>query len=75
MKAGETIDGTIIASVINTGFDTMEELKLFVKKDIGKVLMLDENGNWKEAEFIKEDNFVTVKKSAETLLPVILKLS
>ena len=75
VKAAEMKDGALFASIINTGFDTMEELKLFVKKEVNNVFKLDDSGNWEGCEFSKDGDFVTVKHTAETLLPVILKIA
>ena len=75
VKAGEMKDGALFVSVINTSFDALEEIKFYVNREIENVFYLNEKGEWTGCEFSKDGKFITVNRSAETLLPVMLKLS
>ena len=68
-------DGALFVSVINTSFDALEEIKFYVNREIENVFYLNEKGEWTGCEFSKDGKLITVNRSAETLLPVMLKLS
>lgn len=70
------IEGTdeLFCTVFNIGLDPIEEIELAVEKDVKQVEMLDCSGERVVVDFIKTEDGIIVKKSANTHMPVILFL-
>ena len=69
-------DGTLFAAVFNISFDPVEEIRLYVNRQVEKVEILLPDGNREEVGFLPEgNNIFTVKTRADVLTPVILFIS
>ena len=75
MKAGYLPDGKLVCAIFNTGFDPMEEIRLCIEQQVGKVERLDCSGAWEACAFEQTGETLTVAAGALTLQPVILKIS
>ncbi|MBR2880010.1 MAG: hypothetical protein IKC02_04995, partial [Oscillospiraceae bacterium] len=75
MKAGYLPDGKLVCAIFNTGFDPMEEIRLCIEQQVGKVERLDSSGAWEACAFEQTGETLTVAAEALTLQPVILKIS
>ena len=72
LRAGEMNNGDMFAAVVNVGLDTVEELQFVTKKAFSQVEMLHTDGAFRDCEFGRVGDLVTVKVSATVLEPVVL---
>ena len=74
MRAGSMSDGTLFVSVINLGFDTLEDLPLVVTDEIGAVEILQADGSLVQCDFTNEGEQIILNISVRTLDPVVVLL-
>ena len=67
-------DGTLVVSVINLGFDTLEDLPLVVTEEIGAVEILQAYGSLVQCDFTNEGEQIILNISVRTLDPVVVLL-
>ena len=67
-------DGTLFVSVINLGFDTLEDLPLVVTEEIGAVEILQADGSLVQCDFTNEGEQIILNISVRTLDPVVVLL-
>ena len=74
-KAGYTKNNELLVSVTNMCADEIENLELYIKKDVKSIKTLTPNGEKVDVKFTKNDNFYTLDLSVYCLKPVILYIS
>ena len=67
-------DGTLFVSVINLGFDTLEDLPLVVTEEIGAVEILQADGSLVQCDFTNKGEQIILNISVRTLDPVVVLL-
>ena len=68
-------DESLFAAMINISMDKIENVELVSSKDITKIQMMDNLGQWVDVNFEKQNDKYITDIDCEILIPLILKLS
>ena len=72
-RCADMPDGRLFTAIFNIGLDPIEEIRLYVDKNVKSVKMLTSDGNEREVDFTCESNNIyRINVRANTLEPVIL---
>ena len=67
-------DGCGYAILFNIGTDPIDEIVLQSEKEFSRIFELTPDGKWAEVQFSAENGRITIARTANTLMPVVLKL-
>lgn len=73
-KYAEGEDGFSYAFLINIGTDPIDEIALVSEKEIARIFALSPTGKWENVCFSAEEGKLVLALSANTLMPVALRL-
>lgn len=74
LRAAETKDGDLFCALFNLGFDPLEEICLYVARDVKKIQKLMPDGTYEDVGFKKDGDNIIVDSICNTLEPVVLIL-